>query len=118
MRRLMVMVMAVSGLLMAGCGGGEGACMSAEELAGTWGSECGAGCEQVTFDAQGGALYEYWTSLSGNTESSGSFTLACPDLTVELTQGYYAGETYRWEVQQGVLMQDGVRWVKCDGKCF
>lgn len=113
--------LAVATLWVGACAAaGGGSCLTKSQLTGTWAPECtsGASCEQITFDDQGGVFYEYWNAAVGNTESSGSSDIACPNVTVTLTAGYWSGDTYTFTIGNGVLLKDNVTWNRCNGRCY
>ncbi len=101
-----------------GGGGGGGAC-SEGFLLGKWGY-CGDGgyCEEITFNAGGGADYAWWNSVSGNAYSAGSWMLQCPIVQVNLTSGYDVGKMLSWEVRADGLYEGSRRFGRCSGSCF
>ena len=101
-------------------GGGGGGCLAADQIVGAWSPGCGgSGCEQLVFSADGTLRYDYWNAASGNTETFGSWQFSCPNLTVSLTSGYWAPDTWSFTVTASQIVKNGTEaWAKCDGNCM
>ncbi|MBL0197135.1 MAG: hypothetical protein IPQ09_23480 [Myxococcales bacterium] len=103
-----------------GGGGGGGGCLDTATLTATWWQPASGGIlEQIKFYENGKCDYEYYNSTSGASPYACSYSLACPNLSAKLE----SGSTYNFTVVDGVLVRDGIRWLRCtkpvsSGKCF
>ena len=99
----------------------SGDCIDMATLTATWWQPGSGGIlEQIKFYESGKADYEYYNSVSGATPYSGSYELACPNLTATFSGGK---SVYKFTMVDGVLVRDGIRSLRCtkpvsSGKCF
>ncbi len=99
-------------------GGGATSCPGTVSILGSWGHG-GGQMEELTFYANGRVAYRLSNIEAGTTEAAGTYTLACPSLTVNLTEGYWAGTNMNLQVLQRGIGGDGQNWGKCpDAGCF
>jgi len=101
-----------------GASPGGGGCLSPEQLAGSWMSECGrsTNCMSITFYGDGTALIQSWNAVMGNWSSRGTWSLQCPALTVRSGRDVYEYTAHaRGFVDKKYT---NIKWGKCNGKCF
>ena len=102
-----------------GAGGGtQAGCLSPDALVGSWTAGCSSvSCESYSFAADGTVEDTWWSGASGNIVTSGTWTLACPVLTVKLS-----GEStaHLYDVYPAYFTDQGTmtKWKKCSGTCF
>jgi len=95
----------------------SGPTCGADLYTGWWGRDpCSATCEQYQFHQDGTYAYESFNSVSGTIPGSGNFSIACPVISVNNSDGSSSSFT----VQNGVLYEKGnYKYVHCsNGKCF
>lgn len=104
----------------AGSSGGGDSCIANEQLTGGWWQSTVA-LEQARFYADGTAEYESYSQVSGTVPYSGSWQLACPTLTLNLSGSSPVSFTVQGD---GALYEKGTyKWARCgqpvsSGKCF
>jgi hypothetical protein len=99
-----------------GGGGGGGETCGANLYNGWWGRDpCGGSCEQYQFSQDGTFKYESFNAVSGTIPGSGTFSIACPNISISHSDGSKTSFT----VQNGVLYEKGsYKFARCSGKCF
>lgn len=91
----------------------SGSCLTADQLAGTWQRVNSENPQAASFTKEGQIQYFYNSNETGDTVSSGTFTIACPKLNIEINDGVFAGKKYTLTIGDGKLSDDeGGEWKK------